>query len=80
MSEPSRCGPHSTIATNESARLTQCSCGVYHLHLLKRGLTMQLSADEMKGVAEAVGLAMRVAEAEDRCATLPGSAAGGTVN
>jgi hypothetical protein len=77
MSEPTRCGPHSTISSNESARLTQCSCGVYHLYLLKRGVSMQLTADEMRGVAEAVGLAMRVAEAEDRCAPLAGS---GTIN
>lgn len=73
MSDSSRCGPHSTIASNASARLTQCTCGVYHLQLLKRGVSMQLSADEMRGVADAFGMAVRIADAEDRCAPLAGS-------
>jgi hypothetical protein len=74
MSEPksSKCGPHTTIASNEAARLTQCTCGAYHLHLARRGLSLQLGLDELRKVSEALGLAVRVADIEGRCPPLIG--------
>jgi hypothetical protein len=73
MSEMSgRCGPHTTIATNEATRVTQCGCGVYHVNLIKKGVSFQLGADDMRRVAEALGLTARVADAEGRCASLVG--------
>ena len=74
MSEPkqSKCGPHTTIASNEAVRLSQCTCGAYHLNLLRRGVSLQVTADELRKVADAVGLAVRVADVEGRCASLIG--------
>lgn len=73
MSESkSKCGPHTTIAANEVARVSQCTCGVYHLNLLKRGLSFQLSLEEVRKLSESLGLAVRVADVEGRCASLIG--------
>ncbi|MCU0653887.1 MAG: hypothetical protein MUF64_00890 [Polyangiaceae bacterium] len=72
MSEPKKCGTHTTIASNEAAKLTQCTCGAYHLSLLKRGLSLQLGADELRKIADTLGLAVRVADVEGRCASLIG--------
>lgn len=66
-----KCGPHAEIAKNESLRLTQCPCGSYHLHLAKRGVSIQLGGEELRQVAEAFDVALRVADAEERGRSLP---------
>jgi hypothetical protein len=71
-SKPAKCGPHTTIASNEAIRVSQCTCGAYHLNLLRRGLSLQLGLDELQKVAGALGLAVRVADVEGRCASLIG--------
>lgn len=78
MSEPSRCGPHAQLASNEHVRVSQCPCGTYHVSLVKRGISLQLGVADVKAIAEAFGVAVRVADAEERgrCLTgAPGTAA-----
>lgn len=64
--EQSRCGTHSYITSNEAIRVTQCPCGTYHVNFLKRGVSVQFAADELRKIADGLGLTMRVADAEAR--------------
>jgi hypothetical protein len=79
MSNPSKsCGPHSTIVSNDRLRITQCPCGAYHVALNQRGVSVQMSLDEVKALSEGCGVALRVADAEARGAML--ASCTGTVN
>lgn len=71
-SKQSKCGPHTTIAVNDTIRVSQCSCGTYHLNFLKRGLSFQLNLEDVQKLSEALNLVARVADAEGRCASLIG--------
>jgi hypothetical protein len=79
MSEPNRCGPHSQIASNEQIRISQCPCGAYHVTFLRKGVSLQLGLADVKGLAEATGVALRVSEAEDR-GKLLATGTGSTIN
>lgn len=73
-STSSKCGPHTQIVANPSVRITQCPCGTYHVTLSRRGLTVQMGRDETRALAEGLGIAMRIEEAEERGRALgPGS-------
>ncbi len=64
------CGAHTELVKNDALRLTQCACGTYHLHLAKRGLSVQLAAPELRRLAEAFDVALRVEAALERGKTL----------
>jgi hypothetical protein len=66
MSEPNRCGPHTQITSSDDVRISQCPCGTYHLNFQRHGVTMQMGAAELRSLAEATGVALRVADAEAR--------------
>lgn len=66
MSDQSRCGPHAQIANNDHVRISQCPCGAYHLTFVKRGVSIQIALEDVKALAEGMGVAVRVAEAEVR--------------
>ena len=80
MSEPSRCGPHTQIAQNDNVRITQCACGAYHVNFLKKGVTVQLGAEDVRALAESTGIALRVADAEARGRALAATGTGSTIN
>jgi hypothetical protein len=64
--EGNRCGPHAQIALNDAIKITQCTCGAYHVSLLKRGVSVQIGVAEVRALAEGMGIAVRVADAEAR--------------
>ena len=66
MSEPSRCGPHTQLVSNENVRISQCPCGTYHVSFAKKGVSIQLGTEEVKALADGMGIALRVADAEAR--------------
>ena len=80
MSEPSRCGPHTQIAHNERVRISQCACGSYHVTFAQKGVTVQLGLEEVRAITDALGVALRVAEAEDRGRAIAASGTGSTIN
>jgi hypothetical protein len=80
MSEPSRCGPHTQIAQNDRVRITQCPCGAYHVALAQKGLTVQLGLEDVQALSQAMGVALRVADAEERGKAIAASGTGSTIN
>jgi hypothetical protein len=44
------CGAHVDLASNDSVRITRCGCGTVHLTLLNSGVTVRISAEQMRGV------------------------------
>jgi hypothetical protein len=46
-----RCGPHVELAANPAARITRCARGTFHIHVVKWGVTLQLSAEHFAEVA-----------------------------
>ena len=79
MSESSRCGPHTQIAFNDHVRISQCPCGAYHVSFPKKGVSMQLSLEDVRALTEGMGVALRVADAEER-GRLLASGTGSTIN
>ena len=67
-----RCGPHTTITSNDTVRITQCTCGVYHVNFVKKGVSIQMGIDDVRRLTEGVELAVRVADAETRGKELVG--------
>lgn len=65
-SSPSNCGPHTTLTSTPALRITRCGCGTYHVTIVRRGVTLQLGEAETRALAEGLGVALRVAEAEAR--------------
>ena len=37
------CGSHEELARTTDFRLTRCACGTVHLHMVKGGVTLQLT-------------------------------------
>jgi hypothetical protein len=66
MDASKRCGAHVEIVKTAAIRLTRCACGTYHLSLLAKGISLQLSADELRAVARDLG-----ATAEELAAGAP---------
>ena len=66
MSDSKGCGPHAQIFANDHVRISQCTCGTYHVSFQKKGVTVQLNADEVRALTDGGNIAMRVADAEAR--------------
>ncbi len=65
------CGSQTTLVSNDQVRIAQCACGTYHVTFNKRGLSLQMGAAEARALGEAMGIVMRVADAEDRGREIP---------
>jgi hypothetical protein len=60
------CGPQTQLVSNDHLRVAQCGCGAYHVTFTKRGLSLQMGAAELRALGEAMGIVIRVADAEAR--------------
>lgn len=47
------CGPQTEIASNDIARVTRCACGILHVTLLANGVTVRMTAEQLRGAAGA---------------------------
>ena len=48
MSSPRACGPHTTLADNEGARVTRCACGAVHMLVKASGVTLQMPEERFQ--------------------------------
>jgi hypothetical protein len=51
MASPSKCGPHTELASNDAVRVTRCACGTVHVTLNRSGVTVRMPADAFRGFA-----------------------------
>jgi hypothetical protein len=72
----SKCGPHVELVANDAARVTRCTCGTLHVHVHANGVTLRLSPDSFRHVANALGAAANLLSLTDA----EGPAPGETVN
>jgi hypothetical protein len=63
MSSPSACGPHTELASNNAVRVTRCTCGTVHVTILSSGVTVRLSVEATRGLANGLRAAMERMEA-----------------
>ena len=54
MADGKRCGVHTELSTSPAAKITRCGCGTVHLHILRSGVTLQLSAEQFAEVSATV--------------------------
>jgi hypothetical protein len=59
----SACGSHSELARTTAYRITRCACGMVHLHFARLGVTVQVPADGVAELLNAVSIASRKIEA-----------------
>jgi hypothetical protein len=57
MSEKRPCGKHLELASNASARITQCPCGTVHVTLHASGVTLRMNEETLKATTAALHLA-----------------------
>ena len=60
----SACGPHTELSSNDAVRVTRCPCGTVHVLFLGPGVTLQLSAEALRGAA--VGITAAAAQIDAR--------------
>ena len=54
MVEKKRCGPQTELSTNAAAKITRCGCGTIHLHIVRSGITLQLSTEHFAELSATV--------------------------
>jgi hypothetical protein len=59
------CGHHEELSRTTGFRLTRCSCGTVHLHMVKGGVTLQLSDTMLAELVNAAAAAQRKVEATE---------------
>jgi fructose-specific phosphotransferase system component IIB len=47
------CGPQTEIASNNIVRVTRCTCGILHVTLLANGVTVRMTAEQLRGASGA---------------------------
>jgi hypothetical protein len=52
------CGPQTEIASNNVVRITRCACGVLHVTLLGNGVTVRMTAEQLRSVSAGFGTAL----------------------
>ena len=57
------CGNHEELARTTDFRLSRCACGMVHLHMLKGGVTIQLSETVLAELVNVATAAQRKVEA-----------------
>ena len=50
MPTKSSCGPHTDLSSNDTTRVTRCSCGTVHVTLLTSGVTVRFTAENFRSV------------------------------
>jgi hypothetical protein len=65
MSDDNRCGNHEELAKTAGFRISRCACGTVHLHVVKSGVTLQLSATSLAELVNAATVAHRKTEAAE---------------
>jgi hypothetical protein len=50
----SRCGKHTELSANPHTRVTRCPCGAVHVHLLKTGVSVQMSLEAFRAASAAL--------------------------
>jgi hypothetical protein len=53
-----QCGKHTELASNESVRVTRCTCGTVHVTMLASGVTVRLSAEQLRGLGAGLNAAL----------------------
>jgi hypothetical protein len=64
MSEK-KCGPHVELVSNQAARVTRCTCGTVHLQLNAHGVTVRLTPEHLRHVANALSASVRLIDLTD---------------
>jgi hypothetical protein len=54
------CGPHTELIANEHTRVTRCACGTVHVHVLSKGLSLQIQDEEFRFLVNSFSAAQRV--------------------
>jgi len=54
----SSCGPHTELVSNNTVRVTRCSCGTMHVTLIASGVTVRMNAETFRNVAAGLKLAV----------------------
>ncbi len=57
------CGQHEELARTTDFRLTRCACGTVHLHVVKGGVTLQLTDTMLAELVNVSAAAYRKVEA-----------------
>ncbi len=57
------CGQHEELARTTDFRLTRCACGTVHLHVVKGGVTLQLTDTMLAELVNVASAAHRKVEA-----------------
>jgi hypothetical protein len=56
------CGQHEELAKTTGFRLTRCNCGTVHLHIVKGGVTLQLTDTTLAELVNVATAAQRKVE------------------
>ncbi len=62
------CGQHDELARTTDFRVTRCTCGTVHLHIAKRGVTVQLTDTMLAELVNVASAAQRKVEALEETA------------
>jgi len=54
----SNCGPHTELVSNNTVRVTRCSCGTVHVTMVTSGVTVRMNAETFRNVASGLKLAV----------------------
>lgn len=54
MADGKRCGAHTELSTSPAAKITRCACGAVHVHLLRSGVSLQMSAEQFAEVSATI--------------------------
>jgi hypothetical protein len=46
------CGTHVELTSNDAVRVTRCTCGTVHVTLNSSGVTVRMSAEALRNVAQ----------------------------
>ena len=56
------CGPHVELSSSKVAQVMRCPCGTIHLHLRPQGMTLRMSTEDLRHLANALGGASRLVD------------------
>ena len=54
----SNCGPHTELVSNNTVRVTRCSCGTVHVTMIASGVTVRMNAETFRNVATGLKVAV----------------------
>ena len=52
------CGQHTELTNTDAVRVTRCTCGTLHVTLQANGVTLRLTAEQLRGVAKGLDAAI----------------------